>query len=290
MRSLAVAVADLGQDGVVDGVVRMARRALTYVETPALVVAVEHATAPRSPNGVYVGAGVDLAAWAVGDAVRIEPGRLAAPGLTLLWDGRTPRFDAVLAKPKVNPWQIAAALLEALTPGADEPCPVCRLVGGHDLWSRPTTLRALHTLALRSADLPFPARLVDELIGLGRGLTPETDDLVCGAVAAQWARGIRVSDALTGESLADRAAGATTSLSRTWLLMAAEGRVIDPLVDLLATVPASPAWRAALRGLLKIGSTTGRSMLVGATLGMTGSVRRADLAACKYPLGAGIRR
>ncbi len=286
-RLLGGAVSGLGP---LDGVVRTARPGLAYVETSALVVAVEHVSAPPSPNGVYVDETVDLGAWTVGSPARLERGQLSAAGLAIAWDETVPTFDGTVTTGPFDPEIVTLALLEALAlPGRADTCPVCRLVGDHQLWLRPPVLAALHALALRHEDAPFDEQHLDVLLGLGRGLTPETDDLLCAALLAQTARGLKVDDALAQSVLPPRARTATTALSGTWLSLASTGQAVGPLLLVLGARPGSFEWISGLRQLLAVGATTGRSMAVGATLGMAGHGRRAALEACKLPVGTGSR-
>jgi hypothetical protein len=107
---------------------------------------------------------------------------------------------------------------------------------------------------------------VAELVGRGDGLTPYGDDVLCGWLAAHRAAGLATPEA-------DRAVRAlahtTTLLSATLLDCAMQGEVI----------PAFAAWVAALgtadeesraAALTRVGHTSGRGLLEGATRAITG--------------------
>jgi len=283
---VAAAVVDAGHSGPREGTVRMSRPDLVYIEyDDTLVVAVERDSAPRTPNGVYVGRGVDLSAWTIGSVVRLERGALVGPDLVLAWSDESPVYAGEIVPLGVS----ADHLAQALGVRQDADCPVCAVVGMHPLWSRPPTLAALHALARRSPARPFAAEQLALLLGLGPGLTPESDDLLVGVVLAQRACGIVVDDALGDDELTRRVPGATTSLSGTWLRLAARGRAVEPLHMLLSVAPGSTAWQSAIDGLRAVGSSTGRAMLAGATLGVVGAAHESAIERCDHEAGARCR-
>jgi hypothetical protein len=255
-----------------------------------MVVAIERESAPSAPNGVYVAPDASLAGWNIGAAARIAPGSLAGSGSALAWDGRTPVFGGLVGPITTSAEVFGHAMLRAFGAPAGEHCPICALVADHDLWTRPRVLAALHALALRAPHAPFVAAHLDVLVGLGRGLTPETDDLVVGAVLGQHALGVTVADVLTSDELATRVARATTSLSATWLILAGAGRAIEPLQTVLAGAPGSEAWAGAVERLLAVGSSTGRSIAVGVTLATVGSAWPRAVESCIHTAEARCRR
>lgn len=292
---VAEVVVDLGRSGPSDGVVRMARPDLVYVEFPGLVVAIERDLAPSTPNGVYLAPEAPLTTWAVGAAARVAPGELSlvdatGSGSRLTWTARTPVFDGFVDAVRTSPEVFGHALQRVLGADVGEGCPVCVLVDDHELWTRPRVLTALHALAVRSTAAPLAAAHLDALIGLGRGLTPETDDLVVGALLAQHALGVSVADVLGDGDLAARVAPATTSLSGTWLGLAGAGRAIEPLQAVLAGAPGSDAWARSVQRLLDVGSSTGRSIAVGAILATVGNARPMAVRACRHTAETRCRR
>jgi hypothetical protein len=236
-----------------------------------MVVAVEHAGAERSPNGVYVEDTVDLSRWQPDSSARIEWGRLTVGRDALEWTVDTPRFDGRVGPLGGRGDDFVRAVADELRIPASAGCTVCRLISLDELWTGSSVRAALHALVRRSSEVPLQPRDRDILLGFGPGLTPATDDLVCGALLAQHALGVQVADALAPEPLARAAAVSTTAVSSTWLRLASEGCAVEPLQDLLASVPATAPWRTALARLLAVGSTTGRSTAIGATLALAGT-------------------
>jgi len=284
---VAVAVFEVGMARPVEGTVRMSRSDLVYVELEGgFVAALEHASAPRTPTGVYVDDRTDLTSWTVGSAVCADSGVLTGPGPVIVWDDRTTVYDGTVGRIPTSAELFVQELMRMLGVRAEYDCPVCALVGGNDLWSRPGVRSALHALALRSPRAPFAGEHLDRLLGLGPGLTPESDDLIVGAALAQRAVGVVVDDALGVDALERRVRRATTALSGTWLRAAAEGRAVEPLRALLAGVPGSESWEIEVKRLLAVGSSTGRSMLTGATLGMVGTTQESAVRTCEHEVRA----
>jgi len=280
VRCLAEAVDGWARTGPIAAVVRMAKPDLVYVQVESMVVAIERLSAPHTPNGIYVDDAADLSAVRMGSSAHLESGRLEIGDSHFVWSAGTPLFDEVVRPLPASTELFTHALFEALGVDPGTGCPVCRLIGSSELWTRDRVGPALHAVALRSASRGLQAGQLDALLGLGRGLTPETDDLLCGALAAQHAVGIVVADALAVPELEARS-DATTALSSTWLRLAAAGRPVAPLLGVLSAAPGSPSWRHAVRELLGVGATTGRSMLVGATLGLVGRTRRSAIIGCE---------
>jgi hypothetical protein len=280
-------VLDLGRSGPAEGKVRMSRPDLVYVEfVGGLVVAIEHASAPRTPTGVYVVDETDLSSWAVGSTVHIDAGSLAGPGLMLAWDDHAAVYDGTVGPLPSSPELFVRALTRVLGVRLGDDCPVCALAGGKELWSRPGVRHALHALARRAPGSPLEASNLELLLGLGAGLTPESDDLIVGALLAQRALGVVVDDVLGVEELTRRVS-ATTALSGTWLRAAAAGRAVEPLRALLGGDPLSEEWETEAERLLAVGSSTGRSMMTGATLGMVGATRGPAVRTCRHEMGRG---
>lgn len=116
--------------------------------------------------------------------------------------------------------------------------------------------------------LTGPAR---SLVGLGPGLTPAGDDVLCGLLL-----GLRASGRSHGLARLEQAVlpllTRTTALSATLLRQAAQGYAVPPLADLLH------AWHrgasvqdlaAAGRRVADIGHTSGPALLLGLTAALT---------------------
>lgn len=148
-----------------------------------------------------------------------------------------------------------------------------------DLAGDPLLRRAseqLDTLsrAWRQRDAKAAAHAARGLLGLGPGLTPSGDDLLCGLLAvSRWAAQPRepadaMSSALTPAVLTE-APSRTTRLSTRLLAHAARGLLYEPAMSLgaaLFTARHDLIRPSALR-LLQIGHTTGSDMAVGLLLG-----------------------
>lgn len=207
-----------------------------------------------------------------GMEARLADKRLAVGTVSLqvagarVWDGERPSVPvidrSVLERDLV--WMRALA-------GVADPA-ICR---------RTATLGA----ALRHGDEPVLRDAVRGLIGLGPGLTPAGDDVLCGvmvglhvlrrrmkhggelpakAVGYDSGRYGGAADALS-RTVMEEMGGRTTALSQTLLFWAARGLAVQPLLDVLWTLGS----REPVEGvdaLLAIGHTSGRDMLAGAAL------------------------
>jgi hypothetical protein len=137
------------------------------------------------------------------------------------------------------------------------PLPVTR-------WWRPARPRAallrdrvaagvLHALALR----------VPRMVGLGGGLTPYADDVVCGALIAGSAAGAPETadlvDAVRRIDLERR----TTATSALLLRLATEGWCIDELAAYVAALARDERVSEARHRLLRVGHSSGAGLLAG---------------------------
>jgi hypothetical protein len=108
-------------------------------------------------------------------------------------------------------------------------------------------------------------------IGRGDGLTPYSDDVVCGGLIALWAAGHPAAEAVAGQIDQSPLELQTTAVSAALLRMAARGYCIDPLADFLAAVAhddgsaeRAASRRRAHRALLAVGHSSGRGLARGA--------------------------
>jgi hypothetical protein len=123
--------------------------------------------------------------------------------------------------------------------------------------------------ALRFRDRHRAGRAAEALLGRGGGLTPEADDLIGAAVAATFAFGAACRftgrdragfvDALVPGDLRIR----TNSLSATLVELAATGRVVEPVQQIVDISLPPEKWRRHLRRLVAIGHSTGRAWAIG---------------------------
>lgn len=161
------------------------------------------------------------------------------------------------------------------------------LVAEHRLVADGLTIDLRRTWRTRIARLPLPApevrsALADavssagrglpmttaleprRLVGLGAGLTPSGDDILCGALAAAHAWGDRSRvDALWSGALPHL--GGTTALSGQLLATAWRGHACGELRELLIGLSRG-RWRSSYDELLRIGHTSGADLAHGVLL------------------------
>ena len=107
---------------------------------------------------------------------------------------------------------------------------------------------------------------VAALVGRGDGLTPYGDDVLCGWLAAHRAAGIATPEV---DAAVRAALDRTTLLSATLLDCAMHGEVIPEFAAWLASLgTADEEARAA--ALARVGHTSGRGLLEGATRAIEG--------------------
>jgi len=265
------------------GVVRGATERAAYLDLGGFVVALTAPGVPLMPNGIAVPR-TDVADGAVRAGA---DGIVFSGGGVVSWDGAA-RWDPTLrrAAPENAPVlrARAAAVLDALgvagaEAGAADAAPVFAAFGlsvaGAGAGPAPPGAAAGSERAraglghLRRAigdrDPGAAALAAERLLGLGGGLTPEGDDVLAATAAVVAAAG----DA-AGFAAADRArwlaalvpddvASRTTALSATLLVLARDGRIVEPVHRLLDPAAGDAAWRDALATLAATGASTGRA-------------------------------
>jgi len=128
--------------------------------------------------------------------------------------------------------------------------------------------------AFRSEERNALAGAVSDLMGLGPGLTPSSDDMLAGLVllcvlyAANRGRERRASR-LLARVTATEAQGRTTILSNEYLRQAASGRGNEPVMRLCAALLTGGRESVELetRRVLAIGGTSGTDIVLGVFLG-----------------------
>lgn len=234
-------------------------------------VAVEAADGVGLPNALRLhlpAAGLQLAALPCDAPATIGDGRLEVAGLVVVVDGwvdhtyRPAGVDVPLLRGRLD--LVDAALLAA------EP-----------LGSRVADRVAELEVALTTGSVDALADAGRALIGLGGGLTPTGDDVLCGVLSGgrTFARSLHADQldrALQqlGAALSLDAAERTTTLSAALLWHAARAELARPARDLLrgllGRTPVGPATTA----LLAVGHSSGRDLAIGLGIGI-----RAALAA-----------
>lgn len=224
-------------------------RDATYVEVDGDCLGVLSRAATHVPCGIRTAlpslAGLPGPGRArVGDPVTVGGGRIGFAGT-----------DVVVAR-------LVDAAVPSLVPAPERVAALAAAM----TWSVVTDeLPAASLAGLRAGD----AGAVTDLLGLGGGLTPLGDDVLCGWIATATALGRPDRDAVTAS--ATRLAGArTTLLSATLVGCAARGDVLPQFRRLLLTLAdgAGAAPAAALADLVKVGHTSGTGLAAGALLAM----------------------
>ncbi|AXH96853.1 DUF2877 domain-containing protein [Ornithinimicrobium avium] len=210
------------------------------------VLALVSPDALRLPGAVLVPGPGDLAALrlAVGATVAVGEGRVQGSGAQL-----QVRRSWLPRPVPSGSWPAAPEVVTALDGLALRP-------GRADLG--PLAAEALHD--------PVPG--VAALVGLGPGLTPSGDDVLCGMLLVLGAAGHPDRAAL-----ADAVRGSlhrTTALSATLLRDALDGYAVPPVRDLLAAAQHGPGpgdggagLTVLARAVTRIGHSSGSDLLVG---------------------------
>lgn len=109
-------------------------------------------------------------------------------------------------------------------------------------------------------------RAVEQLLGVGPGLTPCGDDILAGYLVG--ACSFRLAEHRLRTEVLERASVATTELSAALLRCAGRGEAIPQLNALLKALCESPAtgrrWDDALDALAQVGHTSGVALAIGA--------------------------
>lgn len=221
------------------------------------VLALVGPDALRLPGAVLVPATGGLASLRLraGDTVTVAHGRVHAPGAVL--EVRRSWRPRRLAR---GSWAGAAATLVALgaaslTPGRDD-------------------------LPRLAADALADPAAVTSLVGLGPGLTPSGDDVLCGMLLVLGATSGPAPLRSLHRSLADavlRSLDRTSALSATLLRAALDGYAVPPVLNLLASAQhaqhaprgCSAEHRSAadlpalVRAVTAVGHSSGSDLLVG---------------------------
>jgi hypothetical protein len=114
-----------------------------------------------------------------------------------------------------------------------------------------------------------------DLLGRGRGLTPDGDDILAGALAASilLRRSLgRPAFALDRRPLLDLASQRTTALSTALIGAAIDGAVADPVARMLAAMCGRGDLPAAIDEVLAIGHSSGASLATGLAIGARASI------------------
>ena len=225
---------------------------------------------------------VDAAGWArvarklppAGSAVRIDAGTIEIGGAVVsttaasMW--RPPSWPRAAGVERV------AAALDDLARRAHEQAPadgLARIVLGSpgepasafERIARPRVMRMRRWARVRLARSAHEQAPVD-LLGLGPGLTPSGDDLLCGALLALHAIGRVDTSRDLHAAIAGAARSATSPLSNAFLRAAAEGHGYEALHTMIIALLEYRPFAHDLEALAHIGHTSGWDALAGAAI------------------------
>lgn len=222
-----------GSGGVV-GAVEVPLRRGGYVRLgDELLMVVPH-RAPVGPLTLLV-AGLGAPGWTEGTPAGVDDGHLVIGG-DIIDVAEVPSWGAPAPGPRISGWREALRAAVAAVPGPD-----AALGPGLD--------------ALAAGDMD---RGVALLAGLGEGLTPAGDDVLCGVAGWRHAEGEPVA-------LSGAAAPRTSPVSVAYLRCAERGELPEAAALVLAAIRAGDAPLAVRRaGALRTwGATSGSALLWG---------------------------
>lgn len=274
---IATPVADFVKEGPVEGRVLGSSRAALFIDC-GLVVAITGRDVPALPNGVVLAGEMIESAPSPGTPARVSLSRIEAGrfcvelGGARSWSPDVPRGGAhsrdqvgrrgrgLLRNCRVVPATDPGALARSLI--------VSSGLGMFTDHGARAGLRALLD-ALKGRDGHRARQAATLLLGRGGGLTPEGDDLLCGALASTAAfatpctfEGLQRAAFVEGLVPGDLRTR-TNSLSATLVELAAGGLVIEPVQHLCDLSQPPGRWRPDLNRLLSFGHSTGRAWALG---------------------------
>lgn len=220
--------------GTGDGVVEVPLRRGAYVRLgDELLMVVPH-RAPVGPLTLLV-AGLGEPGWDEGDPAHVDGDTLVVAGMRIDLSGATP-WDAGDPGPLCDGWRAALGAAVAAVP-----VPGAALAPGLE--------------ALAAGDAEGGGAL---LAGLGEGLTPAGDDVLCGFAGWRHAEGRPVE-------IAARCAHRTSPVSLAYLRCAERGELPEAAAAVLTAVRAADGALAARRAqaLRGWGATSGDALLWG---------------------------
>jgi hypothetical protein len=235
---------------------------------------------------------VDAAGWAriarelpsAGAAVHIDAGTIEIGGAVLsataasMW--RPPSW------PCVGAGEGLAAALDELARRASEQAPadgLARMVlepagepaSTFEGIALPRVRRMQQWVSARLSESSHEQAPVD-MLGLGPGLTPSGDDLLCGVLVALHAIGRVDASRDLNAAIARAALSATSLLSRAFLRAAAEGHGYAALHTMIIALLENQAFARELDALARIGHTSGWDTLAGAAIVLQAFSANAD--------------
>ena len=234
----------------------------------APVVAVEASDAVGLPNGLRLRrptAGLALGEVPGDATARVGEGRVELPDLVVVVDRWV---DHTYTPAGVDPVVLRGCLADLDTDlAAHEPVPGRVVVAAAGLVA---ALVADGDDDVLAADAAGHAR---DLVGVGAGLTPSGDDVLCGLLAglhslapALRAFGLQRRAEHTGAAVLVDADQRTTALSAALLGHAHRGELARPARGLLRALLGRTPLAPALAALLRVGHSSGRDLAAGLSL------------------------
>lgn len=234
---------------------------------------------------VRTGSPLDEIGIRAGMAAGLERGRLTLPeaGVSLDLAAAEPTelsLDAVAVRCGAEELRAGAEAIRRVlaSAGAEAQAGLAPLATGaqdnvYTAFLRPRIPELLE--AADSGDAERSANAAGRIAGCGAGLTPSSDDLLCGYFAAA-----RLLARLNGKperaalipAMARRAADKTNRISATFLLQSGEGLAGSGLAELLQSIFSGgdgAAVQSAANKVLSIGSTSGGDTLTGVWLALS---------------------
>ena len=130
-------------------------------------------------------------------------------------------------------------------------------------WWRPPRAQLVHFATTFTR-----APKIDPLLGLGRGLTPEGDDLLAGWLVAARSIGHPEFKEVRAQ-IVSKASTRTTTFSATLLEYAGEGYGIAPLIDYVnACLQDSKRGKVTRARLAQVGHTSGEALAIGVEIAL----------------------
>ncbi len=226
---------------------------------------------PLDATGPGTGTGPDVLALVGPDALRL-PGAVLVPGAGPTALGLRPGDTVTVGGGRVHG---SVAVLEVRRSWRPRRLPRGTWAGAADL------LDAVGTAPLRPGRDDLPQLAADALadpaaaralLGLGPGLTPSGDDVLCGMLLVLGATSGPATVRALHRALADAVArdlGRTTALSATLLRSALDGYAVPPVLGLLTSAQLTPArstppdLAGAVRAVTEVGHSSGSDLLLG---------------------------
>ena len=258
-----------GSQGVVLGSTSRA----AWLELGDFVVAIMPGGMPLMPNAVAVGRALHTTRFRPGARVRAGTDSLDAGDVTVDLAAATRWSPLAPSNEGYGPRDVRgrARQLLAAPPPPEPSAAVPHLAAStrvaRDARGNDGVRRLL--LAAEQRDAGLASDAADLLVGRGRGLTPEGDDLLAAAAAAGASLGAAVgfddpdrrtwTEALCPPCVRQR----TTALSATLLRLAAEGMVLEPVRAVLDLSRSPGRCRGDTARLRSVGHGTGRTYALG---------------------------